>query len=559
MKRKLLSLLTIISSTIGYTQFTINYTTATTPVTCHGGNDGTATITSISGGINFNNSNKGLLISEIFTDHASNDSPFEFVELVATRAINFASTPYTVIFCNNNAAPANGWVGGTTKTYAFALTSGSVTPGQVIYVGGSSMLPLTNQIRVINTGTNGGDGGIGSAVAAGVLGNGGASCDGVAVFNVAVASINASTVPIDAIFFGDAVGAAYISAGSGYQLPINDAYSGGKLDTVSYVIPLPASMQDKYIKASFGVYNTNTNTFTQPRTWSVTNTFTDATTSILLDGIYNVNWSNACTSVYNPNLAAGTYTFTISDALSNLTTGSVTVGDGFILQLNLTTPDTLACEGDVLLLSAANADVYNWSTGGNLSTETITVNTDTTIVLMGMDTTLGCVAYDSILIDVNPYPIVVFSFPADTICNDGGNISLNATPGGGLYAGAGVTGSTLDPLVLSGPNSITYTYTDENGCAGNDSVNYVVINCVGLEGVTTSTFSVYPNPAFDYLHISPAYETWQYTMTDLGGKIWSSGNLALDGKIPVQNQPAGMYFLYLFNQHHQQQIKFIKQ
>jgi hypothetical protein len=559
MKRKLLSLFALICSTIGYTQFTINYTTASTPVTCHGGNDGTATITSIGGGINFNNSNKGLLISEIFTDHASNDSPFEFVELVATRAINFASTPYTVIFCNNNAASANGWIGGTTKTYAFAITSGTVTPGQVVYVGGSSMLPVTNQVRVINTGTTGGDGGIGSAVTAGVLGNGGASCDGVAVFNVGVASVNANTVPIDAVFFGDAIGTAYVSASSGYQLPVNDAYSGGKLDTVSYVIPLPASMQDKYIKADFGVYNTNTNVFSQPRTWTVTNTFTDATTSILLDGIYNVNWSNACTSVYNPNLTAGTYTFTISDALANLTTGSVTVGDGFILNLNLTTTDTLACEGDILLLTAANADVYNWSTGGNLNIETITVSTDTTIGLMGMDTTLGCITYDSIFIDVNPYPVVVFSFATDTICNDGGNIALNATPGGGIYAGAGVTGSMLDPQALTGPHTITYTYTDENGCADNDMVNYVVVNCVGLEGIPELTCSLYPNPAVDYIRISPVQETWQYTITDVGGKIWGGGTLENDQKIQVQHLPAGMYIVHLVNQQHAQKIRFVKQ
>ena len=36
---------------------------------------------------------KGLLISEIFTNPSGNDSPFEYVELIATTNINFATTP----------------------------------------------------------------------------------------------------------------------------------------------------------------------------------------------------------------------------------------------------------------------------------------------------------------------------------------------------------------------------------------------------------------------------------------------------------------------------------
>lgn len=46
-------------------------------------------------------SQKGLIISEILTNPNGDDSPLEYVELVATTTINFATTPYTVVFTDN--------------------------------------------------------------------------------------------------------------------------------------------------------------------------------------------------------------------------------------------------------------------------------------------------------------------------------------------------------------------------------------------------------------------------------------------------------------------------
>jgi hypothetical protein len=103
---------------------------------------------------------KGLIISEILTNPNGDDSPLEYVELVATTSINFATTPYTVVFTDNGTATSNGWKAGSSVTYAFLINSGSVTAGQVVYVGGSSMLPLSQSgiaLKTKNTGTTAGD------------------------------------------------------------------------------------------------------------------------------------------------------------------------------------------------------------------------------------------------------------------------------------------------------------------------------------------------------------------------------------------------------------------
>lgn len=227
---------------------------------------------------------KGLIISEILTNPNGSDSPLEYVELVATTSINFASTPYSVVFTDNGTATSNGWKAGNSVSYGFLINTGSVVAGQVLYVGGSSMAPLSNggtALRTKNTGSSSGDS-FGSSNSSGVLGNGGSNCDGVAVFNVSASSISASTVPVDAIFFGNAIGSAFKTSGSGYQLPINDTYTGGKLQTNSFIAPDPGS--DELVKASSGSFDPSTNTFSTPRTWTVTSATSYNTTAITIGG-----------------------------------------------------------------------------------------------------------------------------------------------------------------------------------------------------------------------------------------------------------------------------------
>lgn len=244
----------------------------------------------------------GLIVSEILPNPAGTDSPFEVIELVATRTINFATTPYTVIAANNGTATTQGWIAGGALSYGFEITSGTVTAGQVVYVGGSSIAVSGVTLRTINTGTTPGDG-FGTANSGGVVGNGGSNADAIGVFNMPVASITNSTVPVDAVFYGSAIGSALVNAGiDGYQMPINDMYDGGKLQGTDALAPDPGSAQ--YIVAT-GAFNPATGAFTTARSWTLTTTFTDNTTGITLG------------SVPSPTLTlSGTHTFVNESATS---------------------------------------------------------------------------------------------------------------------------------------------------------------------------------------------------------------------------------------------------
>jgi hypothetical protein len=293
----------------------------------------------------------GLLISEFLANPAGGtDSPFEYVELRATRTINFATTPYSVVFTNNGNANANGWVAGGALTYAFNITTGTVNQGDVVYVGGSSMVPTGTKLRTINTGTTGGDGGIGNAATSGVLGNGGANADSIAVFDAAIGSVNSSTVPIDAIFFGGGIGTAVVTGGTqGYQLPVNDNYAGGKLQSTSFFAPDPGS--DQTIVAT-GAFSLATCTFTTNRTWAL-GTLTDGTSSVTLfaPGAPTITENTASSFVNLPATIGGA----LSSVISDPTDPGLTLGIDF----TLADPDTPVNSLNVTVSSSNAAVVPN--------------------------------------------------------------------------------------------------------------------------------------------------------------------------------------------------------
>ena len=215
-----------------------------------------------------------MIISGYMANPSSTDSPYEYVQLLATENIDFSVTPMAVVFANDGTATSDGWVAGGSLTYEFSLTSGSVTAGQTFYVGGdgetingSGSLSLAGEtwIRAINTATTGGDL-FGSANSSGVLGNGGGNADGIALFNTL--SLTASTAPIDAVFFGSDIGSATNSGFSTYTLPVNDLYNGGYLQAGDSILPDPGG--GDYTQLT-GTFDANSDSWTVSRTATLVN------------------------------------------------------------------------------------------------------------------------------------------------------------------------------------------------------------------------------------------------------------------------------------------------
>ncbi len=115
-----------------------------------------------------------------------------------------------------------------------------------------------------------------------------------------------------------------------------------------------------------------------------------------------------------------------------------------------------------------------------------------------LQTINGC---DSIIaIQLLNYPIVnpiLTAFQDDTMCVYQSPVSLpSATPGGGVYSGAGVTGNLFNPSSSGiGAHLIYYTYSDSNGCVTVDSTYITIDGCVGIsENFNPFDIILYPNP-----------------------------------------------------------------
>ena len=89
-------------------------------------------------------------------------------------------------------------------------------------------------------------------------------------------------------------------------------------------------------------------------------------------------------------------------------------------------------------------------------------------------------------INVNPNPIVNLP-PFSNLCDNDATITLNtATPNGGTYQVNGSNSSTFTPSVLNiGSNTISYNYTDLNGCS-NSSIQNIIVDPSPFATATTT-------------------------------------------------------------------------
>jgi hypothetical protein len=176
-----------------------------------------------------------VVITGFMSDAKGGDGNYEYVQLMATRDIDFAATPYSVVFTNNANASTptgylpNGWATGGMRTYKLNLTTGTATKGSFFYVGGtgkmingsaSTSMTSSNWIKSYDYVNNNGEG-FGTKTG-GLLANSG-NASGIAVF--ATTAIDGNTAPVDVVFVG--TGGSLFTAGPpamGYRIANNDFY-----------------------------------------------------------------------------------------------------------------------------------------------------------------------------------------------------------------------------------------------------------------------------------------------------------------------------------------------
>jgi hypothetical protein len=159
--------------------------------------------------------------------------------------------------------------------------------------------------------------------------------------------------------------------------------------------------------------------------------------------------------------------------------------------------DFAACSFITLDAGAGFAS-YVWCDGSTSQTVTLTASGSCDVLVTDSN---GCTATDTINITINQNPTVSATATSTFVCTDDADVILSGTPAGGAFSGPGVSGTNFDPSIGAGVQTVTYSYTDSNGCSGTALVQITVDPCVGILEQTTSLLHVYPNPASNIINL----------------------------------------------------------
>ena len=159
---------------------------------------------------------------------------------------------------------------------------------------------------------------------------------------------------------------------------------------------------------------------------------------------------------------------------------------------------TTFCEGGSVILTATGGSSYLWSNGATTPSITATVTGTYSVIVSNA---AGCSDEKQLAVTVNKKPVIAFLLQTE-ICSNATPITLSATPAGGSFSGAGVSGNTFDPAIAgAGVKSISYTVTTIEGCS---STKIVEITVNPLPALTfTLPLSICKNAASIQLSATP--------------------------------------------------------
>lgn len=502
-------------------------TTAVTPVSCNGGNNGSITAQVIGGSTGYNYSwfpsgGNGFLANGLaagsytvsITDaNGCSASASASVSEPAAILLQTSSTPATCGSTNGTASvSANGGSSPYTYSWSPGNSTGSTATG--LSAGAYSVLVTDNNgcvqsanATVSNTG--------GPVITASVVSQ--VSCfggnNGSAIVNIA-----SGTAPYS-YSWGPSGGNTALASGLGagtYVVNVEDA--NGCVSTSQVSIQQPASIAVQGSSVPADCYGTSTG--------SATATISGGTSP------FTYSWSpSGSTTATATGLAAGNYTVLVTDANGCTSSGSATVAQPNRLQL-ITTSSPASCNGSsdgtasVSISGGTAGFTYSWfPSGGNASTSTPRPAGSYTVTVTDAN---GCTASSSATIS-QPAPIQLQTSTTPASCgSNNGSASVNASGGVSPFNYSWIPGNGASNNI-SGltAGSYTVTVTDANGCTntalaavsniGGPTITASVTQPVSCFGTSTGAASV---------TVSSGTSPYTYLWTPSGNTGSTASNLS---------------------------------
>ena len=213
-------------------------------------------------------------------------------------------------------------------------------------------------------------------------------------------------------------------------------------------------------------------------------------------------WSNGGNTATINNVAAGTYTVTVTDASSCVSTASVTVSTTSTTVTATTNTTDSNCGGATGTATATPTAgtapyTYAWSNGGNTSTIT---NVSAGSYAVTITDANGCMGTVSGIVVGNPgAPTASISNQNNVSCNGGANGSATVTATGGTspfnYAWSNGGSNATETGLMA--NVYTVTITDANSCAASTSLTITQPSAITVTGNAVATMNVSCNGGND--------------------------------------------------------------
>ncbi len=220
---------------------------------------------------------------------------------------------------------------------------------------------------------------------------------------------------------------------------------------------------------------------------------------------YSYVWSNGQTGPTATGLAAGSYTFTVTDASSCSGVSSVTITQPSALNVIMSSPLNVSCNGGSngsigLTTGGTGTGPYTflWSNG---QTSQSIINVGAGVYTVTVVDQNGCATTGSQTVTeptaINSSVSVTDASGAAT--NDG---SVNLTVNGGTptYTYTWSNGSSTEDLNGVNPGTYTVTITDANGCTSVQSAT--VSQPTSISEINGLAVNLYPNPTTDLVTLS---------------------------------------------------------
>ncbi|MFM9007600.1 MAG: PKD domain-containing protein [Bacteroidota bacterium] len=477
-----------------------------TPVSCAGGNNGSASVVVSSG-----------------------NPPYQY-SWTPTGGVSSTATNLTAGNYQVTVTDVNGCIAVESYTITEPLPLQATASGQAVNCNGNS----TGSVSVSAVGgvtgysyswSNGAATSAVSALAAGTYtvivtdANGCTDNASYVVTQPPLLSANASVTPVSCN--GGNNGTASVSAGGG-TAPYAYTWSNGSAN----------SGQNNLVAGTYSVVVTDANgctrsasgTITQPTAIALQVNTTPSTCGNSNGGISVVGsggtgalqyqWSNGSTLASNNNIAAGTYTVTATDANGCTATSNAAVNNQGGPQVALQASTNVTCFGgsdgaaSVIVNSGVTPFTYSWSpSGGNTSSASgLSAGPYTVNVTDGN----GCISGVNVVITQPTAIVLQLSSQLATCGSANGVASVIASGGTGGFSYAwssGASGATSTGL-MPGPYGVTVT--DASGCTASGSISVLSpsslsiqtsstpTSCNGGSNGTASVVAIGGNPGYTY-------------------------------------------------------------